>query len=400
MNKLQSLAIACCAALASCSSFDTMIVSDNVNRGVQLAESNRDDGSSSVWRAYPGNNAKPRIELTAVSYNFVPKIGLRVVPVTRQRAEASGATPFRGVWVERVTNNLPADKAGIVRGDIVLRVDDVDVTSTEQFTDLILSRGVPDQPLSLTIHRKRRPGDAIDEDGSTTIAISPTGNKIRKSSTDSFPLEESKGVQAYTGMQMAIVTPDLAQKIYDIEESVALVTGVIAGSPAYYAGLRAGDRILKVDGESVHSIQDVRDAVLARVHNMQANAPMYDLAMHRKEPIADGGRSDDIQIEVDGPLGPHQATLGISASISNRSRFYIPIVVDYEAHAHQTDFGFLNFIFQFGFNYRSRVRPSATRAPVETSSLSILPLGMFQVHHGLTRSDYTLFWLIRFGSDR
>lgn len=181
---------------------------------------------------------------------------------------------------------------------------------------------------------------------------------------------------------------------------MTLVTGVVAGSPAYYAGIRAGDRLLKIDGQNVRTIQDVRDAVLARAYNADPTAPMYDLAIARSTPIANGGRSDDIQIEVDGPLGPHQSSLAISDSITSRSRFYIPILVDYESVSDQSALGFLNFIFQFGFNYSSRVRPSATRAPVETSSLSILPLGMFQVHHGLRRSDYTLFWLIRFGSDR
>ena len=106
-----------------------------------------------------------------------------------------------------------------------------------------------------------------------------------------------------------------------------------------------------------------------------------------------------MQIEVDGPLGPHQTTLAISDSITERSRFYVPILIDYESVCSESELGFLNFIFQFGFNYRSRVRPSETRAPVETSRLSILPLGMFEVNHGVRRSDYTLFWLIRFGSD-
>jgi hypothetical protein len=205
-------------------------------------------------------------------------------------------------------------------------------------------------------------------------------------------------VQTYTGLQVASIEPDLARSIYGTNQPVVLVTGVVTGSPAYYAGLRAGDRVVKIEGRAVESIQDVRNAVFARVHSAYPTAPAHDLALGRSDPIAGGGIEGDIPIEVDGPLGAHQASVAVSDAVDGSSQFYIPILVDYESQAHRSEFGFLNFIFQFGFNYDSRVRPSTTRAPIETSRLSILPLGMFEVHHGVAESQYTLFWFIKFGS--
>jgi len=398
MNKLQLLAIACCAAFTSCTFHDRMVFSDNITRGVKLAEATTEDGTKQIWRAYPGNDTNPRIEKTSTMVQTVPHLGVNAEDVDRKRAKATGATPWQGVWISRVSNGQPADRAGIARGDIVLQLNGKDVTSTEQFQDLILSTNL-ELPISLRVRQHRKAGAAIDSEQVVTIEVKAKGKKVRNSTTDSIPLEHSKGVQTYTGLQVAMVNADLAKKIYGNNEAVTLVTGVVTGSPAYDAGLRAGDRVLKVDGRPAQSVQDVRDAVLARVQSLTPDSPTYDLATSRTTPLNSGLRTDGIQFEVDGPLGIHQATMEVSDSITDRSRFYIPIIANYTSHANRTRVGFLNFIFQFGFNYRSRVYPSATRARNESSHLSILPLGMFEISHGINSSRYTLFWLINFGSD-
>lgn len=398
MNKLQLLAIACCAAFTSCTVHDRMVFSDNITRGVRLAEATTEDGTREIWRAYPGNDTNPRIEMTSTKTQTVPHFGVYAEDVDRKRAKATGATPWQGVWISRVANGEPADRAGIARGDIILQLNGKDVTSTEQFLDLIANSDV-EQPASLLVRQHRKAGTAIDSERVVTIEVKAKGKKVRKSTTDSIPLEHSKGVQTYTGLQVAMVDTDLAKKIYGSNEAITLVTGVVTGSPAYDAGLRAGDRVTKVDGSPVQSVQDVRDAVLSRVQSLTPNAPTYDLATSRTTPLTSGLRSDGIMFEVDGPLGIHQTTMEVSDSITDRSRFYIPIIANYTSHANRTRVGFLNFIFQFGFNYRSRVYPSATRARNETSHLSILPLGMFEISHGVNNSRYRLFWLINFGSD-
>lgn len=398
MNKLLLLLTAGCTTFASCTSFDRTRLSDNINRGVRLAEVTTDDGTREVWRAYPGNDTQPRIEKTSTRVRVVPHIGVFVKDVDRERAETSGATPWRGVWIQRVVSGEPADRAGIVRGDIVLSIGDTDVNSSKQFLDLLANLDAK-QPLSLLLRQKRKPGTAIDAEHTVVVPVTPIGKKLRESTTDSFPLEHSKGVQSYTGLQVAAVAPDLAKSIYGTEQPITLVTGIVTGSPAYNAGLRAGDQVTKVDGRPVQSVQDVRDAVLARVHEVLPTAPTYDLTADRTEPLNSGRRADDIQLEVNGPLGMHEASLAISDDVTEKSRFYIPIVVSYSAQANRTRVGFLNFIFQFGFNYTSRSYPSATRAPIESSRLSILPLGMFEINHGVSGSHYRLFWLINFGSD-
>ena len=78
--------------------------------------------------------------------------------------------------------------------------------------------------------------------------------------------------------------------------------------------------------------------------------------------------------------------------------FHTPIIVDYTGRVDRTRTSFLDFIFQFGFNYRRTVGPSRTREPAKETYLSFFPLGMFEFERSATRSRNTLFWLITWSS--
>jgi len=403
MIKLQLLTLASCALLGSCiSGGPTRSAStawtNNVHQGVVLATISEDDGTEQTWRAYPGNNTHPRVELSGKKFFTVPKIGASSTSVTRELAEAFGAAPFRGAWIESVVSDKPAALAGIAVGQIVLKVNGQDINGSEQFSDVISSIGVPGEPLILTVLSKRKPGDPIDTVQTAEVSVTPYAAKTSRGTTDSILLETSMGVQLYTGMQVALVKQELANTIFGALNDVTLVTGVVPGSPAYYAGLRAGDRILKVDGQPNPSLQHVRAAILDRVNTLLPTAEHYDLNRGRTQPLSGEDRGEPIQLQVDGPLGIHDTTMSVEIG-GSQSRFYIPIVVGYETSAQSSQLSFLNFIFQFGFNYSSDVHESKTRKPVVTSDLSILPLGMFGVKHELHRSEYRLFWLIRWSSE-
>jgi hypothetical protein len=403
MNKLQLIALASCAFLGSCVGGNAFMTTstawtNNVHKGVVLATVTDADGSSQTWRAYPGNNTNPRVELSGHKVVTVPKIGVYTSSVSRERAESIGAKPFRGVWIKSVMSDKPAALAGITADQIVLKVNGQDVNGTEQFNDTIASVGVPGQALTLTVLSERKDGDPIDRQNIAEISVAPYAAKSSRGTTDSIRLEKSMGVQRYTGMQAAVVKQELANDIFGALHDITLVTGVVPGSPAYHAGLRAGDRILKLDGQANPTLADVRAAVLDRIQSVLPTAEHYDLARGRKLPVDTKGRSDAIQLQVEGPLGAHDTSMSVSP-VGEHNRFYIPIVIGYEADDQDSRVSFLNFIFQFGFNYNSSVHESDTRKPIVTSDLSILPLGMFGVTHGLYRSEYKLFWFIRWSSE-
>jgi PDZ domain-containing secreted protein len=400
---MKLLLITSCMLLASCVSTGPWRNSIPYN-GTLLTKVQNEDGTSQSWKIYADrqdNEGQSRLQLTGSESTIVAKIGVNVGPVTREFAKTRGATPFRGIAITRVTNNRPAQQAGIRTGDIILKVHGEDVTSPGQFQDLMATHAIVGvaMPISIFVEGKKDATGRISSPSEQTVMITPYGEKKTSSGTDSIPLSYSKGVQAFAGIQAVNIDSNLSRKVYDTDKAQVLIAGIVTGSEAYKAGLRSGDRIIKIDGKPVASLDDLKLAVRSRIIGSNNTPDIYDLALLSAETQGVEKRTDDIQIEVDGPLGAHEASFPINDEVTTQSNFNIPIVLGYKSNLSEVKMSCLNFIFQFGFNYRSQMHGSKTREPVETSKLSILPLGMFEVHHGLSGSSYRLFWLINFSSE-
>jgi hypothetical protein len=387
------------ALLTSCASFSKVYVADSDVGGAILASSTDADGTERRWKAYPGRGSDPRIERTVVRVDTVAKIGVTARTIDRETAETRGLEPWQGVMLTQVVSGMPADRAGLVKGDVVLAVDGEPIASAEQFTDVLRSRAVPDQPLALTVRVGRRPGEGFDATSTATVTVTPVGERVRDTKTESIAIQASRGVQAFSGMQAAELEPSLVTEIYGGGSQV-LITGVVAGSPAYLAGFRSGDRVLTVDGAPATSLDALRDAVLRRVHAHDPRTAGYDLASRRSSVPATAATSEPVVLEVDGLLGPHRAEVEIRDDIGERTSFYVPILTGYESTVDRTEWDFLDFILQFGFSYEGNYMSSPTRAPRRNSRFSLFPFGMFKVEHWPAWSRYTFLWFIDFEVDR
>ncbi|MBW4618878.1 MAG: trypsin-like peptidase domain-containing protein [Cyanosarcina radialis HA8281-LM2] len=82
-------------------------------------------------------------------------------------------------------------------------------------------------------------------------------------------VKNGKAEHAYLGIQMATITPELKQELNsnpnsDVridEERGVLVVRVVPNSPAARAGLRSGDAIVKINGESITDVDRLQQIV-------------------------------------------------------------------------------------------------------------------------------------------
>jgi regulator of sigma E protease len=120
--------------------------------------------------------------------------------------------------IEAMVPGSPADTAGIQIGDHVSRVNGQTIsTRTELFDAVAKSNG---QALTLEIKR----------DGQVkTLTVTPT--------TAPGPRASAQEPGYYLG----------------VEETPPLVTSVMQGSPAMKAGLQAGDRVVNIEGQTIHT---------------------------------------------------------------------------------------------------------------------------------------------------
>jgi hypothetical protein len=240
----------------------------------------------------------------------------------------------------------------------------------------------PREPTTFALLRDAASGSA----GSLLeLTVVPDARPVSETLTDSFKLATEPELLERTGLQLATLPPEYAEPIYAAPSSVAVVAGVVVGSPAYRSGLRGGDRVLTCNGVPVATAAEVGE-----------------LLRRPAAPAGDGAKSEPsaqrLELEVVGPLGPHQAGVEVTSGIYRTSSVNIPILYDSSKSVDRTRWSFLDFILQFGANYSSRHLRSATREPLREWDLSILPFGMFEFDRGPKGSSTTLFWWIRFRS--
>ncbi len=79
-------------------------------------------------------------------------LGIRIQDITAELAEQNGLKEIKGVYVPEVMAGSAADKAKLKKGDVLLKINNVDVNSSSQLQEQV-SLYYPGQKVDLTIKR-------------------------------------------------------------------------------------------------------------------------------------------------------------------------------------------------------------------------------------------------------
>ena len=156
-----------------------------------------------------------------------------------------------GAFVESVSPDLPAAKAGIKPGDTIVKVDDTPVKTTRDLIDYVSSKA-PGQKVRVTLLRDSRTV-------STTVTLTERESEEK---TETRPGAERGRSRDKLGLAVSELTPDLRRQLrIDPGVSGVIVEDVREVSPAGDQGLAPGDVITEVNGKPVRSVSQFRDEV-------------------------------------------------------------------------------------------------------------------------------------------
>jgi hypothetical protein len=372
------------AALApSCISVTRTVWSSDSDPTVLKREER--DGTTTTWRLHANRAGSPLLERTDKRQRQVAFMGLTVGALTRSRAETMGIAAFSGVVVESVVSGSSAAGAGVRAGDVLLTIDSVPMTSDEQFRDFIANDVVPGANVTVDARRSAREGVE-----SIQFVFDVGQRTTEDATTESLPLRGSRVVRELTGLDAAELAPERSAELLGASETTVLVAAVALGSPAYHAGLRSGDHIVTLDGAPLVGLDPLVAAVLGR-----ADQVGLQIASDERSSLSTQRTSETpLALGVRGPLGIHTAALDVRGDLDERSEVDIPILFECESDLASTEWSLLDFIFQFGANYRSRYTTSVTRQPARHSFFSMLPFGFYEVEKSPGHARYCIFWFI------
>lgn len=217
-------------------------------------------------------------------------LGVQTQEVNKENFAKFGLRDVRGVAVEKVMENSPAAAAGLQNGDVIVRFNGEEVTSTRKLTRLI-SEVAPDHEAKVTVLRGgserditvtvgKRPAPKFENGNFEWRTPMPMGQMPAMPPMGQMPAMPPMGqmpemprgdgnfliMRGGAGRQIGVGLSPLGKQLGDYfgvaDGNGLLINSVRENSPAAKAGLKAGDVIVEVDGKAVKG-----DFDLMRVFN-------------------------------------------------------------------------------------------------------------------------------------
>jgi serine protease Do len=222
--------------------------------GVNTAIYSPNGGSVGIGFAIPAAVAKPVIdELRASGRVERGWIGVSAQPLTPEIAFGLGLpTKQEGALIAQLDPNGPAARAGLRQGDVVVAVD---ARPINRLRDLPRAVAAVKPDSKVTIHVLRRGSPMTIE---VQVARTPTPN-AEPAAASAVPTQQP--VEP-VGLALSALTPELRDRLRLAGTARGvLIAGVKDGSTAQNAGLAAGDLIVEVAGQAVHTPDEVVQAL-------------------------------------------------------------------------------------------------------------------------------------------
>jgi len=228
-----------------------------------------------VGFAIPADEAIPVIE--SLKKGVRPErgyLGISIQPVSEKFADALGLKKNRGEVVARVVSEEPADKAGLKEGDIVLRVNDREVTP-EITLSYIVANIKPGTRIPLDILREGKPmkltatvGARPPEETLAQVSF-PEDNENEQNATNES--SDVKQLRDFLGISGIAMDPKIAGQL-DLPPQTKGVAVVIAGvGSGARAGLARRDVIVSVNYKPITDIADLVAQIAAAKKNGREN---------------------------------------------------------------------------------------------------------------------------------
>jgi serine protease Do len=171
------------------------------------------------------------------------RLGVSIQPITRELADSFGLDRARGALVANVEQGSPADRAGLLAGDVVLSVDGRDVSDSFDLPKVI-GNLEPGRQVALKVWRQ-----GAERMLNATLGEQNDGEVLAQDE----PSQEKGPIRDKLGLAVRPLTGAESQQL-GVNRGV--VVADVAG-PAAQAGIQPGDAILAVNGQPVGSAEEL-----------------------------------------------------------------------------------------------------------------------------------------------
>jgi serine protease Do len=200
-------------------------------------------------------------------------MGVYTQTVDHEMARAFNLKSERGVVINEVVEDSPADKAGLKEEDVIIGANGSKIETSDDLTDMV-DDAKPGDKVTLDVIRDGKEmqlaitlGDRSDSNERSfswttpRVPVAPMAPMAPRNFAFNF---DGLDNGSFIGVSMTDLTEQLGDYFGVKNGNGVLVSDVNRDSPAEKAGIKAGDVIVAIDGEKVADSRDVRDLVQDR----------------------------------------------------------------------------------------------------------------------------------------
>lgn len=172
-------------------------------------------------------------------------LGVMIQDVTPEISEALGIDRREGGLISEVKEGSPADAAGVRRGDVVVSVNGEKIADAAALARklALLEPGVPTEFVVLRDGREK------------TYRIKLVEHPDNQKSGEA---EARRDVERGLGIEVSDITQTIRNRLGIKRSEGVVVVSVAPGSAASEKGVRAGDLVLEINGNSVRGLSDYK----------------------------------------------------------------------------------------------------------------------------------------------
>jgi serine protease Do len=239
--------------------------------------------------AVPSNLAR-RVAEDLIAYGEVRRgyLGVGIGEITAATAREKGMESIRGVLVQSVVRNGPADRAGVRAGDVLLEIGGRVIDEPNQFQSR-LAQSRPAERIGLTVLRGNEP---LELRAALTHRDDPVLGQwfANREAPAEAPAPGAEAPSRSEASDWGVRFRDLTaeeRRSYRVTAG-AFVEGIQPGSAAELDGLPSGSIVTEVEGRPVGTAEEARLALarqarqdqpaLLRVRRTDGRTAFYDLA--------------------------------------------------------------------------------------------------------------------------
>ena len=221
--------------------------------GINTAIFSRSGGYQGIGFAVPSNMARLVMDQIMKQGKIVRGwLGVTIQEITPELSQKFGLKDSKGALVGDVSKDSPAEKAGIMKGDVIIEFNGKEVTSVANLRNMVSQTKVGTSAIVKII----RDGKEVI----LNVVIAEMPKEIAGTPQEPSPEEIQRNV--FSGIHVMDLTKDVLQQLgLGIDEKGVVVVNVEQGSVAEEAGLKKGDVIQEIDRKRITGVQDFKRVI-------------------------------------------------------------------------------------------------------------------------------------------